>query len=170
MNIFLIGPMAAGKSHIAEALAKCMKSHFYDTDELICRHAGMDIPTIFQNEGEAGFRKREAEVVQKLISNRNMVVATGGGVVLDKQNCKNMKDNGTVIYLSTSLDTRYERIQNPAERPLLMEGDIYETMQNLDRVRIPIYEALADFIVDNNGITESAVKKIVECIHNTKQT
>ena len=161
--------MATGKSHIAEALAKCMKSRFYDTDELICQYAGMDIPTIFQNEGEAGFRKREAEVVQKLIGNRNMVVATGGGVVLDKQNCKNMKDNGTVIYLSTSLDTRYERIQNPTKRPLLMEGDIYETMQNLDRARIPIYEALADFIVDNNGTTESVVKKIVEYIHNTKQ-
>ncbi len=170
MNIFLIGPMAAGKSHIAKTLAECMKSRFYDTDELICQHAGMDIPTIFQNEGEAGFRKREAEVVQKLIGNRNMVVATGGGVVLDKQNCKNMKDNGTVIYLSTSLDTRYERIQNPTGRPLLMEGDVYETMQNLDRVRIPIYEALADFIVDNNGTTESAVKKIVGYIHNPKQT
>ena len=161
--------MATGKSHIAKSLAECMKSHFYDTDELICQHAGIDIPTIFQNEGEAGFRKREAAVVQKLIGNRDMVVATGGGVVLDKQNCKNMKDNGTVIYLSTSLDTRYERIQNPTKRPLLMEGDIYETMQNLDRARIPISEALADFIVDNNGTTESAVKKIVEYIHNTKQ-
>ena len=170
MKIFLIGPMATGKSHIAKALAECMKSRFYDTDELICQDAGMDIPKIFQNEGEAGFRKREAKVVQKLIGSRDMVVATGGGVVLDKQNCKNMKDNGTVIYLSTSLDTRYERIQNPTGRPLLMEGDVYETMQNLDHVRIPIYEALADFIVDNNGTTESAVKKIVDYIHNTKQT
>ena len=170
MNVFLIGPMAAGKSYIAEALAKCLKSRFYDTDELIRRHAGMDIPTIFQNEGEAGFRKRETEVLSKLVGNRNMVVATGGGVVLDKQNCKNMKDNGTVVYLSTSLDTRYERIQNPAGRPLLMEGDIYETMQNLDRVRIPIYEALADFVVDNNGTVESTVTKIVEYIGSTKQT
>ena len=169
MKIFLIGPMATGKSHIAKALAKCMKSRFYDTDELICQYAGMDIPTIFQNEGEAGFRKREAAVVQKLIGNRDMVVATGGGVVLDEQNRKNMKDNGRVIYLSTSLDTRYERIQNPAERPLLMAGDVYKTMQSLDRVRIPIYKTLADFIVDNNGTTESAVKKIVEYIHNTRQ-
>ena len=162
--------MAAGKSHIAKALAKCTKSRFYDTDELICQHTGMDIPTIFKNEGEVGFRKHEAEVVQKLIGNRNMVVATGGGVVLDKQNCKNMKDNGRVIYLCTSLDTRYERVRNSTGRPLLMVGDIYETMQNLDRVRIPLYETLADFIVDNNGTTEAAVTKIVEYIHNTNQT
>ena len=170
MNIFLIGPMAAGKSHIAGALAECMKSRFYDTDQLICQHAGVDIPTIFRNEGEAGFRKREAEVLSKLVGNRNMVVATGGGMVLDKQNCQNMKDNGTVIYLSTSLDTRYERIQNPADRPLLMEGDVYETMQNLDRVRVPIYEALADFVVDNDGTVEATVTKIVDYIGGTKQT
>ena len=170
MNVFLIGPMAAGKSHIAESLAECMKSRCYDTDELICRHAGMDIPAIFRNEGEAGFRKREAEVISKLVGDRNMVVATGGGVVLDKQNCQNMKDNGRVIYLSTSLDTRCERIQNPAGRPLLMRGDIYETMQNLDQVRIPIYEALADFIVDNNGTVESTVAKIVDHIGSAKQT
>ena len=170
MNIFLIGPMAAGKSYIAESLAECMKSRCYDTDELICRRTGMDIPTIFRSEGEAGFRKREAEVLSKLVGNRNMVVATGGGVVLDKQNCQNMKDNGTVIYLSTSLDTRYERIQNPAGRPLLMEGDVYETMQNLDQERIPIYEALADFIVDNNGTVEFTVAKIVDHIGGAKQT
>ena len=170
MNIFLIGPMAAGKSHIAGTLAECMKSRFYDTDELICRHAGMDIPTIFRNEGEAGFRKREAAVIREIVGNCNMVVATGGGVVLDKQNCKNMKDNGTVIYLSTSLDTRYERIQNTTGRPLLLEGDAYETMHNLDRVRISIYEALADFIVDNNDTIESTVAKIIEYIHSIKQT
>ncbi len=169
MNIFLIGPMAAGKSHIAETLAKRIKSRFYDTDKLICRHAAMDIPTIFKNEGEVGFRKRESEVLREILGNRNMVVATGGGVVVDKQNCKNIKDNGTVIYLSTSLDNRYERVRNTTGRPLLMEGDVYETIKNLDRVRIPIYEALADFIVDNNGTVKSTVTKIIEYIDNIKQ-
>ncbi len=170
MNIFLIGPMASGKSHIAGILAKRIKSRFYDTDELICRHAAMDVPTIFKKEGEVGFRKRESEVIREILDNRNMVVATGGGVVLDKQNCRHIKDNGTVIYLSTSLDTRYERVRNTTGRPLLMEGDAYQTMQNLDRMRIPIYEALADFIVDNDGTVESTVTKIIGYIDNKKQT
>ena len=169
MNIFLIGPMAAGKSHIGKALAKCLKSRFHDTDDLICQHAGADIPTIFKQEGESGFRKRETQVVQEIAGYRNIVVATGGGVVLDKQNCKNMKENGTVIYLNTSLDTRYERIQDPAERPLLAKGDAYKVMQDLDSVRIPIYEALADFVVDNDGNVALTVAKIVECIDRTKE-
>ena len=169
MNIFLIGPMAAGKSHIGKTLAKRLKSRFYDTDALICQHAGVDIPTIFKQEGESGFRKRETQVVQEIVGNHNIVVATGGGVVLDKQNCKNIKENGTVIYLNTSLDTRYERMQDPAERPLLAEGDAYKVMQDLDRVRIPIYEALADFVVDNDGNVELTVAKIVECIDRAEE-
>ena len=169
MNIFLIGPMAAGKSHIGKTLAKRLKSRFYDTDALICQHADADIPTIFKQEGESGFRKRETQVVQEIAGNRNIVVATGGGVVLDKQNCKNIKENGTVIYLNTSLDTRYERMQDPAERPLLAEGDAYKVMQDLDRVRIPIYEALADFVVDNDGNVALTVAKIVECIDRAEE-
>ena len=169
MNIFLIGPMAAGKSHIGKALAKRLKSRFYDTDDLICQHAGADIPTIFKQEGESGFRRRETQVVQEIVGNRNIVVATGGGVVLDKQNCKNMKENGTVIYLDTSLDTRYERMQDPAERPLLAEGDAYKIMQDLDSVRIPIYEELADFVVDNDGNVALTVAKIVECIDRAEE-
>ena len=169
MNIFLIGPMAAGKSHIGKTLAKRLKSRFYDTDALICQHAGVDIPTIFKQEGESGFRRRETQAMQEIVGNRNIVVATGGGVVLDKQNCKNMKENGTVIYLNTSLDTRYERMQDPAERPLLAEGDAYKVMQDLDRVRIPIYEELADFVVDNDGNAALTVAKIVECIDRAEE-
>lgn len=169
MNIFLIGPMAAGKSHVGKALATHLKKRFYDTDDLICRHAGMDIPTIFKQEGELGFRKREAEVVQEIVGRRNAVVATGGGAVLDKRNCKNIKENGTVIYLNTSLDTRYERMQTPAGRPLLAEGDAYELMRGLDSVRTPIYEALADCIVDNDGDLRLTVAKIVEYIGRIKE-
>ena len=97
MNIFLIGPMATGKSHIGKALAEQLAYRFYDTDDLICQHADMDIPTIFDKEGEAGFRRRETEVVCGLVNEHDIVVATGGGVVLDKQNCKNIKESGTVI-------------------------------------------------------------------------
>ena len=169
MNIFLIGPMAAGKSRVGKALAGRLKSRFHDTDDLICRHAGIDIPTIFKQEGESGFRKREAKVVQEIVGERNIIVATGGGAVLDKQNCKNIKENGTVIYLKTSLDARYERLQNPAGRPLLTEGDAYQVMQELDSVRTPIYEALADFVVDNNEDVALTVAKIIECIDRTKE-
>ena len=170
MNIFLIGPMATGKSYIGKALANQLKHRFYDTDDLICQNADMDIATIFEKEGETGFRKREADALRGLGDDDDIVVATGGGAVLDKQNCRYMKENGTVVYLNTALDTRYARIQNPTERPLLMEGDVYEVMQNLDSERMPIYEALADFIVDNNGNVAATIAKIIEHIDETKQT
>ena len=169
MNIFLIGPMATGKSYIGNALAKRLKCRFHDTDDLICDRAGMDIATIFEKEGEAGFRRREAEALRGIASNEDIIVATGGGVVLDKQNCEYMKENGTVVYLNTPLDMRYQRIQNPATRPLLMEGDAYEVMQQLDNIRVPIYQALADFIVDNSGDVTATTKKIIEYIDSIKK-
>ena len=170
MNIFLIGPMATGKSYIGKALATQLEYRFCDTDDLIRQHAGMDIPTIFAKEGEGGFRKREADVLRRSADAHDIVIATGGGAVLDKQNCKYMKENGTVVYLRTPLAIRYERIQSPAGRPLLMEGDAYQIMQNLDRVRIPIYETLADFIIDNTGDIALTTTKIADCINRAKET
>lgn len=160
--------MAAGKSHVGKVLAEQLKYRFYDTDDLICEQADMDIPTIFKKEGEAGFRRRETEAVRELVDRDGIVAATGGGAILDEQNRKMLKKNGIVIYLNTALDIRYQRIQSPNERPLLMEGDAYQIMQDLDRVRVPIYETLADFIVDNNDEIASTVTKIIECIDETE--
>jgi len=161
--------MASGKSRIGRTLAKHLNRQFYDTDDLVSQRAKMDIPTLFEKEGEAGFRRREAEVVRSLAGNRNLVVATGGGVVLDPKNCGYLRAGGTVIYLNTALDKRYKRVQNPAKRPLLMKGDTYQIMQDLDRIREPIYRALADFIVDNNGGVNLTTTKIIEYLNKVAE-
>ena len=169
MNIFLIGPMATGKSSVGKALAESLKYCFYDTDDLVCRSAAMDIPAIFEKQGEAGFRKLEAQVLRQLVGHHDLVVATGGGVVLDKQNCQLIKKNGTVVYLNTPIDIRYDRIPNPPERPLLMQGNVYEVMQKLDNARDPIYRALADFIIDNNGNIAATTADIIKNINTAEQ-
>ncbi|MBC6413807.1 MAG: shikimate kinase [Chromatiales bacterium] len=169
MNIFLIGPMATGKSCIGNVLAQRLRLPFYDTDDLICLHAAMDIPTIFEKEGESGFRKREATVLRELADHRDMVVATGGGAVMDEQNCKYIKENGTVVYLNTPLGERYKRIQPLSGRPLLMDGNAHEVMQELDNIRVPIYQALADFVVDNSGDVDATTRRIIEYINEMKR-
>lgn len=165
MNIFLIGPMASGKTCVGQALAEQLQYQFRDSDAIICSKAGVDIATIFQNEGEAGFRTRETEALRELVQSRNIVLATGGGVVLDNENCQLLKDNGVVIYLSAPLDQRYARLDLSAPRPLLMQGDAYQTMQTLDRQRTPLYEETADYIVDNSSDITLAVDKIINCVN-----
>ena len=127
----------------------------------------MDIPTLFAQQGEAGFRKHETAALRTLSAKRNLVVATGGGVVLAAQNRKHLKENGIVIYLATPLKKRYQRMQTPSGRPLLMAGDAYQIMCDLDRVRTPLYQALADFTVDNSGTVDATTAKISDYLSST---
>ena len=101
-NIFLIGPMATGKTTIGKKLAKETSKKFYDSDQEIKKNTGADIPLIFEIEGDAGFRNREMKIISKLVLLRNIVLSTGGGVVLLEENRKMLTDNGIIIYLKSS--------------------------------------------------------------------
>lgn len=166
MNIFIIGPMASGKTRVGQVLAKYLQRKFLDSDAVICSKANADIKTLFQVEGEAGFRTRETDALRELVQQRDIVLATGGGAVLRGENRKLLKDNGFVIYLSAALDQRYARLDLSTPRPLLMQGDVYKTMQRLDNERTPLYEATADYVVDNNGDLNTTVNKIMDYIRD----
>ncbi|MCB1755656.1 MAG: shikimate kinase AroK [Gammaproteobacteria bacterium] len=150
-NIFLIGPMGAGKSTVGRALARKLKMDFYDSDKEIETLCGVNIPTIFEYEGEAGFRKRETKILQQLTALSPIVLATGGGSVLRPENRKLLAGRGVVIYLHVNLKEQFLRISNDKNRPLLQTDDPRATLRKLMTERAPIYESLADFRVNSNG-------------------
>lgn len=162
-NLYLIGPMGAGKSSVGRLLAKRFRAQFMDVDEEIKRRTGVSIPWIFQKEGEEGFRQRESEVIANLSTLKGWVVATGGGSILRTENQTHLKKSGHIIYLRVSLSQQVERAtRRPGERPLLSEGDPEETLRQINKIRTPLYEALADLIVDTDNKNPKAVVKIIK--------
>ena len=157
-NIFLIGPMGVGKSTIGRQLAKLLSKEFMDTDYEIEKRTGVDIPTIFDIEGEEGFRKREAAVVEEMTSGSNLVLATGGGVILREDNRRALR-RGFVVYLSASLDTLIERTRRDKSRPLLQNTDRQKKIEELMAERDPIYRQEPDIIVETDGRSAKAVAK-----------
>ena len=157
-NIFLIGPMGVGKSTIGRQLAKLLSKEFMDTDYEIEKRTGVDIPTIFDIEGEEGFRKREAAVVEEMTSGSNLVLATGGGVILREDNRRALR-RGFVVYLSASLDTLIERTRRDKSRPLLQNTDRQKKIEELMAERDPIYRQESDIIVETDGRSAKAVAK-----------
>lgn len=156
-NIFLIGPMGAGKSTIGRALAKELKLDFYDSDEVIEQRAGADISWIFDIEGEEGFRKREIKVIDELTQKNNIVLATGGGVIMSPENRSVLAARGTVIYLKTSLEQQYERTKRDTKRPLLQTEDLESRLVELRDERQPHYEDLSDVSFETDKLTVKAV-------------
>lgn len=156
-NIFLIGPMGAGKSTIGRTLAKDLKIAFYDSDEVIEERCGADISWIFDVEGEEGFRKREQKVIDELTQKSNIVLATGGGVVMTPENRNALAGRGTVIYLKTSLQQQYERTKRDTKRPLLQTDDLETRLEDLRKEREPFYEELADISFETDKLTVKAV-------------
>lgn len=156
-NIFLIGPMGAGKSTIGRTLAKELKLDFYDSDEEIEQRTGADISWIFDIEGEDGFRKREQRVIDELTQKQNIVLATGGGVVMTTENRTALAGRGTVIYLKTSLQQQFERTKRDTKRPLLQTEDIESRLVDLQDERAPYYEELADISFETDKLTVKAV-------------
>jgi shikimate kinase len=156
-NIFLIGPMGAGKSTIGRTLAKELKLEFFDTDEVIEERTGADISWIFDIEGEEGFRTREQKVIDELTQKNNIVLATGGGVVTTSENRAALAGRGTVIYLRTSLEQQYERTKRDTKRPLLQTADLGERLESLRKEREPYYEELADISFETDKHTVKAV-------------
>lgn len=166
-NIFLIGPMGAGKSTIGRQLAQMLNMDFLDSDAVIEERAGADIDWIFDLEGEAGFRKREEKIINELTQSQGLVLSTGGGTVVSKDNRNVLSARGIVVYLETSVDKQFERTQRDKKRPLLQTEDPYQVLQNLAAVRNPLYEEIADITLQTNEQTAKVVAtQIIEMMDN----
>ena len=147
-NVFLVGPMGAGKTTIGRLLAKELDLEFIDSDLEIEARTGADIPWIFDVEGEAGFRVREQKVIEELTRRRGIVLSTGGGVVLSAENRRCLQGRGCVVYLATTVSQQLERTRKDQKRPLLRNlDDPREKLTDMMAQRDPLYREIADHIV-----------------------
>lgn len=158
-RIFLIGPMGAGKTTIGKQLAQQLGMDFEDTDQEIQRRTGVDIPTIFEYEGEAGFRTRERQVVDDLTQHEGVVLATGGGAVMDPDNRRHLSARGLVVYLACSVDQQFDRTHRDRNRPLLQTEDPRSRLQELMTIRDPLYRETADMVVSTEGRSAASVTR-----------
>lgn len=150
-NIFLVGPMGAGKSAVGKQLARMLRRDFHDSDAEIEARTGVDIPFIFEKEGEVGFRRREREVIEALTALDEIVLATGGGAVLDPANREALASRGLVVYLVASVDQQLERTRSSGHRPLLETPDPAARLATLMQERAALYCELAALTVDTDG-------------------
>jgi shikimate kinase len=150
-NIFLVGLMGAGKTSVGRRLAKRLGKTFYDCDEEIERATGVKIPVIFDIEGEAGFRAREAKILEELVSRSDIVLATGGGAVLSAENRRLLAGNGVVVYLRAAASDLWARTRRDRNRPLLRTGEPLARLEQLYAERDPLYRSVADIIVDTGA-------------------
>jgi shikimate kinase len=150
-NIFLIGPMGSGKSAVGRHLARLRRFTFHDSDADIEAKTGVDIAFIFEKEGEAGFRQRELESIERLTRLEGVVVATGGGAVILPENRRLLAERGTVIYLETSLAQQLERTRHGRHRPLLNDTDPKIKLGELMNQRAALYAEIADLTVSTDG-------------------
>ncbi len=166
-NLFLVGPMGAGKSTIGRQVARLLGCEFLDSDREIERRTGVDIPLIFELEGEAGFRAREKAVIDELSQRRQVVLATGGGSVLDPDNRRHLAGRGLVVYLQTSVDEQLARTRRDRNRPLLQTDDPRQRLQQLLAERDPLYRDIADLVIDTDGrTTREVARDIVDWVRN----
>ena len=166
-NLFLVGPMAVGKTTIGKLLARELRLQFIDSDQEIEKIAGAEITWIFDVEGEEKFRDRESSVIDELTQREGILLATGGGSVLRKENRRYLQARGIVVYLDTSLDTQIRRTEKDKKRPLLQNVDHRKILAELRDVRDPMYNEVADFKVfvgDSNS--RKTVSSIIRHLKN----
>ncbi len=156
-NLYLIGPMGSGKTAVGKRLAAVLGKQFFDSDAEIERRTGVDIRYIFEKEGEQRFREREREVIADLAALDGVVVATGGGAVLDPANRERLARTGTVVYLQATVDAQLQRTKPSRSRPLLMNDDPRAVLERLFAIREPLYDEIADIRVDTTGRQVRAV-------------
>jgi shikimate kinase len=161
-NLFLIGPMGAGKSAVGRQLARMLHLDFVDSDDEIESRTGVDIPFIFEKEGEDGFRKREARVIDDLSQLEGIVLATGGGAVANADSRNHLGARGFVIYLYTSVKQQLERTNRGRERPMLENGDKAEVLERLMAERDPLYREIADLVVNTDGRRVQTVAREIQ--------
>lgn len=156
-NIYLVGLMGAGKTTVGRQLAKRLGRPFYDSDHEIVERTGVPIPTIFEIEGEDGFRRREAQAIAELTAGSELVLATGGGVVLNPENRSRLRDTGWVVYLNVPPVLLFERTRHDRNRPLLRVPDPLARLEELHRQRDPLYRETAHTIVEGSHLVASGI-------------
>lgn len=173
-NIFLVGLMGAGKTTIGRLLAKRLHLHFFDSDHEIEKRTGVNIPLIFELEGEAGFRARETAMIAELTAQPDILLATGGGAVLNPQNRETLRANGTVVYLHAKVRDLWQRTRHDRNRPLLQTADPQARLAELYALRDPLYREIADIAIDTgeqsaHALTHQLEEKIkgLSCKHST---
>jgi shikimate kinase len=167
-NLFLIGLMGSGKTTIGRQLARRYRKRFVDSDHEIEARTGVSIPVIFEIEGEAGFRRRESSVIDELSREHGLVLATGGGAVLDPANRRCLRERGTVVYLCVPPRVLFERTCRDRNRPLLQVDDPLAKLEQLYAARDPLYRETAHIIVDGGRINAAAmVRRIDQELHRS---
>lgn len=160
-NLYLVGLMGAGKTTIGRSLAKRLGFDFLDSDHEIELRTGVSIPTIFEIEGEEGFRKREAQVIAELSRLSDHVVATGGGVVLRPDNRANLRANGFVVYLDVPPPILWERTCHDRNRPLLQVENPLLRLEELYSQRDPLYREVADLVIDGSRTNANSILQLL---------
>jgi len=150
-RVFLIGPMGSGKTAVGKQLAQALGLEFVDSDRAVEERTGVEIAYIFEREGEAGFRARERDAIDELSARDGLVLATGGGAILDPDTRARLRERGHVVYLRTSVGQQLARTRRSQTRPLLRSAAPRATLERLMEVRRPLYEATAHLIADTDG-------------------
>jgi shikimate kinase len=164
-SIFLVGMMGAGKTSVGRMLAKRMSKEFFDSDHVIEERTGVKIPVIFEIEGEKGFRAREHAVIGELTQLRDIVLATGGGAILDPENRANLKSRGTVVYLRAAVKDLVNRTRHDRNRPLLQAPDPRARLTELYDARDPLYREVAHLTIDSGSQSVAAlVTRLVQML------
>ncbi|WP_291371673.1 MULTISPECIES: shikimate kinase AroK [unclassified Acinetobacter] len=164
-NIYLVGPMGAGKTTVGRHLAELLGRDFLDSDQEIERKTGATIPWIFEKEGEKGFRNRETMVIDELTARSHLVVATGGGAVTQLPNREFLKQRGIVVYLYTPVEIQLQRTYRDKNRPLLQVENPEQKLRDLLAIRDPLYREIADYIIETNqGAARDLAQKIFHMI------
>ena len=168
MRIFIVGPMASGKSTLGKKLAQTLEIDFLDTDNEIEKRAGAEISWIFEVEGEEGFRERERKALQKSAEKDNVVISTGGGIVTIEENRDLMIAKGKVVYLKTPIEIQLKRTENDKKRPLLSQGSREQTLRTLKKERDPQYEEIADITInqDQQKNRNAVIDEIIDKLSN----
>jgi 3-dehydroquinate synthase len=160
-NIFLVGLMGSGKTTMGRALAKRLNLRFVDADHELESRTGASITLIFEIEGEASFRQREADVISDLTQQQGIVLATGGGAILNQESRRSLRERGTVVYLRASVGSLVQRTSHDRQRPLLQTADPRARIEELMRQRAPLYEEVAHITVETG---RPNVKSVVQNI------
>jgi len=156
-NLILVGPMGAGKTSVGRHLATRFGLRLLDADHEIEREAGATVTQIFEREGETGFRVRESAVLARLLHEDGIVLATGGGAVLDAGNRALLRERGFVVHLHANVAQQLARLADDKSRPLLARPDREQALDEISALRSPFYAEVADLVFDSNALVADEV-------------
>tara|TARA_B100001996_G_scaffold94022_1_gene70291 strand:+ start:2260 stop:2766 length:507 start_codon:yes stop_codon:yes gene_type:complete len=161
-NIFLIGLMGSGKTSVGKILAKKLKKNFFDIDDEIINKMNLTISKIFKNYGETKFREMESEILGELKANRNAVISTGGGIILNKKNISRMKTTGFIVHLDVDIKTQMFRVKNTENRPLLNGKNLLNKLKEMKEERDKIYKRVSDITIITTKKSRSKIVTEIE--------